>query len=135
MLAGAVYAAEQVTAPAPDDVSKTITDQRIREGTLVKPVEDLEHQAETLTTEQMIELVGKYDTESKVAYEHAETTRIAAYRSRDIIRMTCIDDKLTQMKDVINVGDAAPAGVPAPGVGRAASCASTSWCCSWRATG
>ena len=103
MLAGAVYAAEQVTAPAPDDVSKTITDQKIREGTLVKPAQDLEHQAEKYTTEQMLELVGKYDTESKVAYEHAETTRIAAYRTRDIIRMTCIDDKLTQMKDVINV--------------------------------
>jgi hypothetical protein len=103
MLAGAVYAGEQVTAPAPDDVSKTITDQKVREGTLVKTAEDLEHQAEKLTTEQMLELVGKYDTESKTAYEHAETTRIAAYRTRDIIRMTCIDDKLTQMKDIINV--------------------------------
>ena len=51
----------------------------------------------------MIELVAKYNTESKTAYEHAESTRIAAYRTRDIIRMTCIDDKLSQMKDVINV--------------------------------
>ena len=37
-----------------------------------------------------------------MAYEHGETTRIQAYRSRDIIRMTCIDDKLTQMKEVLN---------------------------------
>jgi hypothetical protein len=51
----------------------------------------------------MIELVGRYDAESKTAYEHAENTRIAAYRTRDIIRMTCIEDKLTQMKDIINV--------------------------------
>ena len=102
-LAGAVYAGEQVTAPASDDVSKTVTEQRIREGALARPVQDLEHQAEKLNTEQMLELVQHYDAESKTAYEHAETTRIAAYRTRDIIRMTCIDDKLTQMKDVINV--------------------------------
>ena len=50
----------------------------------------------------MTVLIGKYDTESKVAYEHGETTRIQAYRSRDIIRMTCVDDKLTQMKEVLN---------------------------------
>ena len=78
----------------------------------------------------MIELIGRYDSESKAAYEHAETTRIQAYRSRDIIRMTCIDDKLTQMKEVLNVADAARAGVPAPGRRRAAACGSTSWCCS-----
>ena len=51
----------------------------------------------------MIDMAGKYDTESKAAYEHAETTRIATYKSRDIIRMTCIDDKLTQMKEILNV--------------------------------
>jgi hypothetical protein len=103
MLAGGVYAADQVTAPAADDLSKTITGQRVKEGMPAKEAQDFEHQAQTLTHEQMIELVGRYDAESKTAYEHAETTRIAAYRTRDIIRMTCIDDKLTQMKDVINV--------------------------------
>jgi hypothetical protein len=64
----------------------------------VKTDEDLEHQAEKLSAEQMTVLVSKYDTESKVAYEHGETTRIQAYRSRDIIRMTCVDDKIGQMK-------------------------------------
>ena len=103
LLAGAVYAADQVTAPAADDLSKTITDQRVKEGVPAKPVQELEHQSEKLTHEQMLLLVGHYDVESKTAYEHAENTRIAAYRTRDIIRMTCIDDKLTQMKDVINV--------------------------------
>ena len=92
-----------------------------------------EHQAEKLTHEQMIELVGRYDTESKAAYEHAENTRIAAYRTRDIIRMTCIDDKLTQMKDVINV--ATPRLLAFPAWRRTSSrCGSISWCCSWRAT-
>src|SRR4051812_21611534 len=103
MLAGGVYAADQVTAPAANDLGKTITDQRVKEGLPAKQAQDFEHQAQTLTHDQMIDLVGRYDAESKAAYEHAETTRIAAYRTRDIIRMTCIDDKLTQMKDVINV--------------------------------
>jgi len=100
-LAGAVYAADQVTAP-PDDLSKTITEQRVREGALATPP-DIQNQKVKLTPEQMLDLVGKYDTESKVAYEHAESTRIQAYRSRDIIRMTCIDDKLTQMKQIMIV--------------------------------
>jgi hypothetical protein len=101
--AGAVYAADQVTAPpAPDDVSQTIAAQRIKQGESPKPP-DVENQRVKLTADQMIDMVGKYDTEAKTAYEHAETTRIEAYRSRDIIRMTCIDDKLTQMKEVINV--------------------------------
>jgi hypothetical protein len=103
-LAGAVYAADQATAPPdPADVATTITNQKVREGALVPPDQDPEHQAETLSAEQMTALVGKYDAESKVAYEHGETTRIQAYRSRDIIRMTCIDDKVTQMKQVLNV--------------------------------
>ena len=103
-LAGAVYAADQVTAPpAADDVGKTITSQRVKEGEPAAPGLDPEHQSEKLTHEQMLDLAAKYDQESKVAYEHGETIRIQAYRSRDIIRMTCIDDKLTQMKEVINV--------------------------------
>src|SRR5512144_324342 len=82
-LAGAVYAAEQATAPSDDDITKTIANQRIKEGTLVKPpAEDPEHQAQKLTSEQMIDLAGKYDTEAKAALEHAENARIIAYRSR-----------------------------------------------------
>jgi hypothetical protein len=101
-LAGAVYAADQVTAPpSDDDVSRTITNQRIREGAPAKG--DIANQREKLSSEQMIEAVARFDSEMKTAYDHAEATRIQTYRSRDIIRMTCIDDKLTQMKEVMNV--------------------------------
>jgi hypothetical protein len=103
-LAGAVYAADQVAGPeaSPDDVSKTIMNQRIREGALAKPAGEGSLR-EKLSADQMIEAVAKFDSDAKVAYEHAETTRIQTYRSRDIIRMTCIDDKITQMKEVMNV--------------------------------
>jgi hypothetical protein len=102
-LAGAVYAADQVTAPpANDDVSQVITNQRIREGGVAKP-EALGNQREKLSPDQMIAEVARFDGEAKTAYEHAEATRIQTYRSRDIIRMTCIDDKLTQMKEVMTV--------------------------------
>lgn len=101
-LAGAVYAADQATAPPPDDLAKTIADQKIKEGTLVKPgpPQDPEHQLDKLSPDQMIDLAGKYDGETQAALEHAESARITAYRSRDIIRMTCIDDKLAQMKQI-----------------------------------
>jgi hypothetical protein len=102
-LAGAVYAADQVTAPpAAEDVGKAITSQRVKDGESAQPAPDPEHQIQSLTHEQMLQLAAKYDTEGKVAYEHGETMRIQAYRSRDIIRMTCIDDKLTQMKEILD---------------------------------
>ena len=100
-IAGAVYAADQATAPPSDDLAKTITAQKIKEGAVVKPdAADPEHQAAKLTPDQMLDLAAKYDNESKAALEHADNARIAAYRTRDIIRMTCIDDKLTQMKEI-----------------------------------
>ncbi|HEY7370776.1 MAG TPA: hypothetical protein VIF57_01265 [Polyangia bacterium] len=112
-LAGAVYAADQTTAPPANDVAQTITNQKIREGTPVKAAQqDPEHQIETLSPDQMIDLAAKYDGEEKAALEHAENSRIIAYRSRDIIRMTCIEDKLTQMKDVTIGAGARLLGLP-----------------------
>jgi hypothetical protein len=100
-LAGAVYAADQVTAPPDNDVEKTIANQKVKEGVPVAPAPaDPEHQLQKLTPDQMIDLVGRYDVDAKTALDHAESARIAAYRTRDIIRMTCIDDKLMQMKEI-----------------------------------
>jgi hypothetical protein len=101
-LAGAVYAADQVAAPpASDDVGKTITNQRIKQGERATANPDFVHQAHSLSHEQMLELVTQYDTEATLAIENGENTRFAAYRAHDIIRLACIDDKLVQMKDVI----------------------------------
>ena len=51
----------------------------------------------------MVDLAAKYQVEMSTAQEHAEAVRIIAYQSRDIIRITCIDDKLGQMKEVIKI--------------------------------
>ncbi len=101
-LAGGVYAADQVTAPPAEGMEQTVKTQRAGEGRKLTP-EEFEHQRETLEPAQMFELGLKYQQEMAVALEHAETVRIAAYKSRDIIRMTCIDDKLGQMKEVIKI--------------------------------
>jgi hypothetical protein len=102
VLAGGVYAADQVTAPEPADVGSVINAQRIKQGVPVNAGgDDLEHQVQMLTTDQMVELATRYDKDMRSALEHAEGVRIAAYRQRDIIRISCIDDKLVQMKDVI----------------------------------
>ena len=110
-LAGGVYAADQVTSPEPADINSVINAQRIKQGLPVKAGEDLEHQAQMLNQDQMVELSTRYDKDMRSSLEHAEGVRISAYRQRDIIRMSCIDDKLVQMKDVIRVAEPRVASV------------------------
>ena len=55
------------------------------------------------TSEQMMILAPKYAADMEGAIEHAQDVRIVAYRSHDIIRMTCIDDKIAQMKTLENL--------------------------------
>jgi hypothetical protein len=101
-LAGAVYAADQVAEAPPANLAQTVKTQRAGEGRRLTP-EEIEHQRETLTAAQMVELALKYQVEMSAAQDHAEAVRILAYQSRDIIRITCIDDKLGQMKEVIKI--------------------------------
>jgi hypothetical protein len=103
-LAGGVYAADLATAPAaPVDVGQVILAQQVNEGQLVKAGQAERHQVGAYTADQMLDLSETYDKEMRAAVEHAEDVRILAYHSRDIIRMTCIDDKLAQIKAVLNV--------------------------------
>lgn len=106
-LAGVGYAADQVVAPPEPDMNATIRAQKIAEGQLVGPNAKgpSEHQLEAFSPEQMRQLSAKYDLEMKTAIEHAENVRIVAYRTRDIIRITCIDDKLAQMKAVLKLAE------------------------------
>jgi hypothetical protein len=103
-LAGAVYAADLATAPeAVADLGQTIIAQRVSEGQLVRDGQAGRRQVDAYSADQMLDLAKTYDKEMLAAVEHAEDVRILAYHSRDIIRMTCIDDKLSQIRAVINV--------------------------------
>jgi hypothetical protein len=102
-LAGGVYAADLATAPETPDLTQTINAQRAAEGQLVTGASSSEHQATPYTADQMLGLAQTYDKEMQTTIEHAQDVRIIAYRSRDIIRMTCVDDKLTQIKMVIEI--------------------------------
>jgi len=111
-LAGAVYAADQVTQPPSQDLERTMAAQRIREGQPARPLDEIEHQRQTLSPDEMIQLVAKYDGDSKVAYEHGQTQRMTAYRAHDIIRMTCVDAKLEMMREVMAAAEVRTAAFP-----------------------
>jgi hypothetical protein len=102
-LCGAVYAADLATAPEVPDLGHTIVQQEVSEGQLVKEGQAQQRQVGAYSADQMLDLAQTYDKEMRAAIEHAEDVRILAYHSRDIIRMTCIDDKLSQIKTVINI--------------------------------
>jgi hypothetical protein len=96
-LAGAVYAADQATEPPHSDVRQEIIQQMVNEGQSVstRPNAPADN---PYTAEQMTILAPKYVAEMEKAIEHADEVRILAYRSHDIIRMTCVEDKIGQMK-------------------------------------
>jgi hypothetical protein len=102
-IAGAVYAADLATAPETPDLAQTINAQRAAEGQLVGGTSSGEHQATPYSADQMLGLAQSYDKDMRTTIEHAQDVRIVAYRSRDIIRMTCVDDKLTQIKLVMEI--------------------------------
>ncbi len=102
-IAGAVYAADLATAPEMPDLAQTINAQRAAEGQLVTAGSSPQHQATPYSADQMLGLAQSYDKDMQTTIEHAQDVRIVAYRSRDIIRMTCVDDKLTQIKMVIDI--------------------------------
>jgi hypothetical protein len=101
-LAGAVYAADQVTAPPQPDLNRAIATQMVNEGQLANALPNAPADSK-YTSEQMMILAPKYAAEMETAIEHAQDVRIVAYRSHDIIRMTCIDDKIAQMKTLSNL--------------------------------
>jgi hypothetical protein len=107
----AVSAAQLVAGP--DDrgeLDRAITKQKVEAGELASneakaKEESIEHQDKPYTVDQMRELAKGYEAEMRTSIDRAETARIVAYRSKDIIRMTCIEDKLLQMRTVISIAE------------------------------
>ena len=96
-LAGAVYAADQATEAPKPDVNQVIAQQLVNEGKIANAAPNAPAD-NTYTAEQMEILAPKYAADMQTAIDHAEDVRLMAYRSHDIIRMTCVDDKISQMK-------------------------------------
>jgi hypothetical protein len=103
-LAGVVYAAEEVTNPPPPTLEQTIAQQLVAEGQAAREM-GVTKAVENYTSDQMLALATQYDQEMRRAIDHAQDVKILAYRSHDIIRMTCIDDKVEQIKSVIGLSE------------------------------
>jgi hypothetical protein len=56
---------------------------------------------ETLTRGEMLALVTKYENDIQVAKAQAEDAFQSAYRNKDIIKVTCVREKLVEIKAVI----------------------------------
>jgi hypothetical protein len=98
-LATAAFAAADFTGwPDANKLGRTITRQRVAAG---EPAKTARARQDTpLTPDQMFAAAASWENEMSKTLEHAETMRLQAYRSRDIIRMTCVDERLGQMKEV-----------------------------------
>ncbi|MFL5308150.1 MAG: hypothetical protein ACJ8F1_23245 [Polyangia bacterium] len=103
-LAGAVYAAEEATNPPPPTLEQTIAQQLVAEGQAAHE-SGVTKAIENFTSDQMLAMATQYDQEMRRAIDHAQEVKILAYRSHDIIRMTCIDDKVDQIKSVITLAE------------------------------
>ncbi len=101
-LAGVVYAAEEATSPTGPTLEQTIAQQLVSEGEAARE-SSLTKQIENYTPEQMLAMAAAYDQQMRRAIDHAQDVKILAYRTHDIIRMTCIDDKVDQIKQVISL--------------------------------
>ncbi|HXT96272.1 MAG TPA: hypothetical protein VN853_08220 [Polyangia bacterium] len=100
--AGAVYAADQAAQPPQPDINQTIVQQMVNEGQVANAAPNAPAE-NPYTVQQMLILAPKYTADMQTAIEHAQDVRVMAYRSHDIIRMTCIDDKVNQMKTLVNM--------------------------------
>ncbi len=99
-LAGGVYAAEEATSPTGPTLEQTIAQQLVSEGQAGHET-GMTKEFQNYTAEQMLTMATSYDQEMRRAIDHAQDVKILAYRTHDIIRMTCIDDKVDQIKQVI----------------------------------
>ena len=100
--AGAVYAADQAAQPPQPDINQTIVQQMVNEGQVANAAPNAPAE-NPYTVQQMLILAPKYTADMQTAIEHAQDVRVMAYRSHDIIRMTCIDDKVNQLRPLVNM--------------------------------
>jgi hypothetical protein len=99
-LATAAFAGADFTGwPDANKLGRTIMRQRVAAGESAGAPARV-RQDTPLTADQMFAASATIEVEMQKQIEHAESLRIEAYRTRDIIRMTCVDERLGQMKEV-----------------------------------
>jgi hypothetical protein len=101
-LATAAFAGADFAAK-PDSMQRTIARQRVAAAEDAKAPQQRVRQDTPLTADQMLAAVVSYEADMTKALQHGEALRVNAYRSKDIIRMTCVDEKLGQMKEIMAI--------------------------------
>jgi hypothetical protein len=97
-LVTALAAAEVGSSPDEGAMSRTIVQQKVADGQ--PPTAATVRDDKAISPDEMLADAERYEREMKQAIEHAETLRANARHSHDIIRMTCVDDRYGQMKQV-----------------------------------
>jgi hypothetical protein len=100
-LVTALATADMATRPDDAAMGRAITRQRV--AAAEAPSAAPERKGRALTPDEMLAAAESFETQIKQTLEHGETLRVGAYRSKDIIRMTCVDDKLGQMKQIYSI--------------------------------
>jgi hypothetical protein len=101
-LVTAIAAAQMSSKPDDGAMGQTITQQKVAAGEGVPPTV---RRDKPLTTDQMLAAASSYEVDMRQAVAHGDASRVSAYRSKDIIRMTCVDDKVGQMKTVLSIAE------------------------------
>jgi hypothetical protein len=96
-LVTALATAQMAAKTEPPSMSKMIAQQQVAAGQYPTPAD---HSGKLMSHEEILATAVKYEAEFKRILEHAETMRVNAHRTRDLIRMTCVDERLGQMKQI-----------------------------------
>jgi hypothetical protein len=97
-LVTALAAAEVASSPDNGAMSRAIVQQKVADGQ--PPTAAAVRDDKPISPDQMLADAETYEREMKRVVEHAETLRANARRTHDIIRMTCVDDRYGQIKQV-----------------------------------
>ncbi len=90
LLAGGGFLYAQPTEPAESEVEVQPLEERV-----------------SLSPEQMMEKANEYIDDMKSMHKRMLTLQGAARKQKDIIKLNCVNDKLLQLKQLLNIADEA----------------------------
>jgi hypothetical protein len=96
----ALAGAQMATKPDDSAMSRAIAQQQVAAGQAPTGAKD---SGKAMSIDEMLVNADTYENQMKRTLEHGESARVSARRSRDIIRTTCVEDKVGQMKQVFAI--------------------------------